>query len=224
MSFLKNKEILITCGPTWVPIDDTRIISNRSSGELGQRMATTMAKANAKVTLLEGPVAKRLETKFVRVQPFTFYDEFLKLLKKELTKNYDIVIHAAAVSDYKVKKPSPTKLSSQLKAFNLELVSTQKIIHLIKKLNPKTFLVGFKLESKITKALAIQESKNLFKKAHCDLVIANSSTNTKYNGYILDKESNFLAHETTRQGITDALIKILTTNYTHRVSADTRCV
>jgi len=57
---LKNKRILITCGPTWVPIDGMRVISNRSSGQLGQTIAQDLTKAGAKVTLLEGPVERPL--------------------------------------------------------------------------------------------------------------------------------------------------------------------
>ncbi len=209
MRSLKNKKILITCGPTWVPIDAMRIISNRSSGKLGQMMALDMVRSGAKVTLLEGPVARRLENKSLKILPFVFYDAFLKLIKNELIKKYDVVIHSAAVSDYKIKKPSRTKISSHLKALNIELTPTKKIIHLIKKLNSKIFLVGFKLESKMTKALAVQKTQDLFKKAQCDLVIANSSTEKKYNAYIMDKHNNFLAHETTRQGLSKALVKNL---------------
>ena len=51
-----NKKVLITCGPTGVPIDTMRIISNLSSGSLGQMIAEDFIKAGAKVTLLEGPV------------------------------------------------------------------------------------------------------------------------------------------------------------------------
>jgi len=208
-SSLNNKKILITCGPTWVPIDAMRIISNRSSGELGQRMALDMAQNGAKVTLLEGPVVRRLDSKLVKIRPFIFYDEFLKLIKKELIKKYDVVLHAAAVSDYKVKQPSRTKLSSHLKTLNIALTPTQKIIHLIKRLNSKVFLVGFKLESSMTKRLAVEKTQGLFKKAQCDLVIANSLTEKKYNAYILDNQNNFLAHEATRRGISKALIKVL---------------
>lgn len=206
---LTDKKILITCGPTWIPIDDTRIISNKSTGQLAQIMAKDFSEAGAKVTLLEGPVAQAMDSYKIRVQKFYFYDDFFKLMKKEVKKNYDAVIHAAAVSDYKLKKPFKTKVTSQLNTLKLELVPTQKIIHLIKKHNPKTFLVGFKLESLMNKSYAKEISKGLFEKADCDLVIANTSTDKKYSGYILDHEFTFLAHETTRAGISKALLKIM---------------
>lgn len=206
---LKDKKVLITCGPTWIPIDDVRIISNKSTGSLGQLIAQDLVHYGAKVTLLEGPVTETLESYAVRVIKFHFYDDFLKLMKKELKKNYDIVIHAAAVSDYKLKKPFKSKISSKLDELKLEFVPTQKIIHMIKAINPDVFLVGFKLETIMNKAAATLMSKSLFEEAKCDLVIANSSVDQKYLGYILDKNYTFLAQEKSRKGISKSLTRIL---------------
>lgn len=206
---LKNKKVLITCGPTWVPIDAMRVISNQSTGALGQMIAKDFASAGACVTLLEGPVARQMESKSIKVVKFVFFDEFTKLIKKELKKKYDICIHAAAVSDYQSKKPARTKLSSQLAKLTLELVPTQKIIHLIKKLNPKLFLVGFKLEPKMTAASAVSKSQTLFKVGKCDLVVANSLNGSKYCGYIVEKSGDILAHAKTRKKISENLMKLL---------------
>ncbi|VAX35774.1 Phosphopantothenoylcysteine decarboxylase / Phosphopantothenoylcysteine synthetase [hydrothermal vent metagenome] len=211
MSFLKNKKILITCGPTWIPIDDMRVISNKSTGSLGQMMAQDLVKSGAKVTLLQGPVTNGVVGNAIQIRPFLFYDELLSLLKTELKKKYDIIIHAAAVSDYKVKNPSKTKLSSHMNKLTLELIPTQKIIPLIKKFNPNVFLIGFKLESQMTKTLALEKTKDLFKKAKCDLVVANSFHNKKYTSFILNPSGTFLAQAASRKGITNALLKVLNT-------------
>ena len=206
---LKNKKVLITCGPTWIPIDSTRIISNTSTGRMGHQIAKDFAKAQAKVSLLEGPIKETLESKTVCVKKFCYYDEFFLLLKNELKKKYDIIIHAAAVSDYKLEKPFKAKLGSGKKNLKLNLVPTKKPINLIKKLSPDSYLVGFKLESNLTKTLANKKSEGLFQKANCDLVVANYSKGNKYSGYILNRNKNILAHETSRQGISRGLIKIL---------------
>lgn len=206
---LKNKRVLITCGPTWVPIDAMRVISNQSTGTLGQMIAEDFKRAGAKVTLLEGPVAQPLKSKSIKVLKFTFFDEFAALIKTESKKKYDVCIHAAAVSDYKIKKPRRTKLSSRLKALKLELVPTPKIIRQIKQWNPKLFLVGFKLESNITRTTAKQKSRTLFQKAKCDLVVANSSRGQNYTGYIFDMENNCLAHKQSRKQISNTLVSIV---------------
>ncbi len=209
MQNLKNKKVLITCGPTWIPIDDTRIISNKSSGQLGQIIADDLAKIHCKVTLLEGPVLNGIQHKKLKVLKFHYYDDFLKTLKQQLKKRYDIIIHAAAISDYRLRRPFTSKISSKLKKFKLELVPTKKIINDIKHLSPKSLLVGFKLKSTMTKPLAIAKSKVLFEKAKCDLVIANSVSNDHYKGYILNNENKFLASAHSRKEMSRALVKTL---------------
>ncbi|MCK5260425.1 MAG: hypothetical protein KAJ70_05125 [Candidatus Omnitrophica bacterium] len=206
---LKDKKVLITCGPTWVPIDAMRVISNRSSGTLGQALAEDFAKAGAKVTLLEGPVARSLQSRPVKILKFLFFDEFAALMRAELKKKYDICIHAAAVSDYRVKTPKRTKLGSKLKKLKLDLVPTPKLVNQIKKLNPRIFLVAFKLETRTTKASALKTSRALFEKGRSDLVVANSARGQKYSGYILDKQKKFLAHERSRKGLSRVLVKIV---------------
>ncbi|MFT5387733.1 MAG: phosphopantothenoylcysteine decarboxylase/phosphopantothenate--cysteine ligase [Lysobacterales bacterium] len=209
---LKNKRILITCGPTWVPIDDMRVISNKSTGTLGHILAGALDKKNAQVTLLEGPVTRVLKTKNVIVKKFHFYDDFITLFKKELKHKYDIVIHAAAVSDYKLKTEHTKKISSKVDKLTLNLVPTEKVIYKIKEINPNALLVGFKLESEMNKTVALERTQNLFEKAKCDFVIANSSTDKTYKAYLIDNNKNFIALEKTRQDIITKLIESLNTH------------
>ena len=99
-------KVLVTCGPTWVPIDAVRVISNHSTGEMGRLIAAAFVKAGAKVRVLEGPMS---------------FDDFARKFKAACTKKYDIVVHAAAVSDFKLKTAAKGKLSSG-KTLNLRLV------------------------------------------------------------------------------------------------------
>jgi len=192
-SLLGNKKILITSGSVWVSIDDVRIISNRSSGQLGRILAKQLTKEGAKVDILEGPVE---------------FDEFLKKFKHELKKKYTIVIHAAAVSDYRLKESFKQKLSSQLENLKLELVPTPKIIDVIKKIAPRVFLVGFKLEPALNRKSVPQKCLRLFEGARCDLVVANSVRGKEYQAYILDKE-RILAQASSREELAEKLIKII---------------
>ena len=104
--------VLITCGATWTPIDDVRVISNISSGEMGHLIAEAFRKQKAEVTVIEGPVTHALTDKKVKVIKYRFFDELANVLKKELLKKYDIIIHAAAVSDFKVVGASGKKIAS----------------------------------------------------------------------------------------------------------------
>jgi phosphopantothenoylcysteine decarboxylase/phosphopantothenate--cysteine ligase len=206
---LKNKNILITCGPTWVAIDDLRVISNISSGVMGQTLARDLARAGGKVTLLEGPVRASLRDKRIRVVKFTFFDELKTLLFRELReRSFDIVIHAAAVADYRPAKKQRRKISSQLREWQLKLTPTPKLIERIKKTSPHSFLVGFKLESTSSLSVLKKKTERLRITAGCDLVVANALKDG-YRGYILNRDAQQLAEENSRAGLAKALRDIL---------------
>ncbi|MBF0483942.1 MAG: phosphopantothenoylcysteine decarboxylase [Candidatus Omnitrophica bacterium] len=207
---LKNKKVLITCGPTWVPIDEVRVISNVSSGQMGHILASAFLREGCQVTLIEGPVHQPMtKTEGLKVIPFFFYEELRTTLLKKLKQKFDIVIHAAAVSDYRIKNTFNHKISSSLKTLKLILVPTAKIITEIKKIQPKCFLVGFKLEPGLGRDALIDRSRKLFSEAGCDLVIANSLRGNKYKGYIIDPQLKVAASADSREGIVKKLIQDL---------------
>ncbi|MDD5431759.1 MAG: phosphopantothenoylcysteine decarboxylase [Candidatus Omnitrophica bacterium] len=184
-----TKKILITSGPTWVPIDNTRVISNISTGETGLILAKKFAGLGAKVTLLLGPVNKCCVDKKIRVINFKYFDELLNLVNKELKSKYDVVIHAAAVSDYRAQKVSKKKVCSSLKYWKLDLVPLPKIIDRVKKVSPSSFLVGFKYEPCAKKEALIKEARMLISRTKADLVVANSQNKGVYSAYIVEKNN-----------------------------------
>ncbi|MDP3732601.1 MAG: phosphopantothenoylcysteine decarboxylase [Candidatus Omnitrophota bacterium] len=184
---LKNKRILITAGPTWVPIDKVRVISNIATGQTGILLAEELRKQGAKVTLLLGPAESCCLNKKIKLIRFHFFSELKNLIIKELkTKKYDSVIHSAAVSDYKPSKVYPSKIKSGIINLRLNLVPTEKIIGLIKRIDSSIILVGFKFEPQAGKALLIKRSKALILGANLDLAVANTVNKNKYSAYILD--------------------------------------
>ena len=206
---LRNTKVLITCGPTWVAIDEVRVISNRSTGQMGHRLAREFKRSGAKVTLLEGPCTDTIKTDGITTRKFRFYDELLDLLKKELKKKFDVIIHAAAVSDYKLKIPYRSKVRSGLAQLKLTLVPTPKIINIIRKLAPKTTLVGFKLEPVSALSTLRKKGLALAYQADCDFVITNSLENNTYLGYILNAAGDVLASASSRARISQKIVNIL---------------
>ncbi len=210
---LRNKKILITCGPTWVPIDNVRVISNRSTGQMGHVLARDFERSGARVTLLEGPCTDPFTGRGITVRKFQFYDELRQSLKEELKKKYDIVIHAAAVSDYRLKHPYRSKLRSGISKVNLALVPTRKIINEIRELAPRATLIGFKLEPLGVLSALRKKGKGLARQADCDFVVANSlrakPPRDRYLGYINNGIGDVLTSASSRAELSRKLINVL---------------
>ena len=200
-----DMRVLITCGPTWMPIDDVRVISNQSTGEIGHLIAQECLDRNLDVTLIEGPVTHLWPNKKVKVIRYKYFDELRRILDVQLKKKFDVIIHAAAVSDFKVEKTLKGKVSSA-RSLILKLIPTIKLIDQIKIKAPDIFLVGFKLESNLKPHQVVKETKALFGKARCDLVVANSLENG-YQGFIVEKQGKILAKANNKKRLAEALVK-----------------
>lgn len=203
---LKNKRVLITAGPTWVPIDSVRVISNIATGETGILLAKEFLSCGARVTLVLGPTLNNGIHKKIRVIRFKFFDELKEILTKEIkTKGYDVVIHSAAVSDYAPQKIYNKKIKSGIGGLTLVFKPTVKIIDGIKKLDPSLFLVGFKFEPGISASAIFKETRYLIKRAKLDLAVANTVTKNRYKAYILN-ENKVIALSTNKNDLAVNLV------------------
>ncbi len=207
---LQNLKVLVTCGPTWIPIDQIRVISNSSTGEMGHRISHLLCREGAKVTLIQGPVTHSLRHLPEKVLKFQFFEELSKIFLSELkTTSYDVVIHSAAVSDYKLRKPYAKKLSSNISEFKLDLIPTKKLIERIKKISPNTFLVGFKLEADTKQEFLVKRAKALIQKTKCDLVVANISSEKNYKGFIVDRNGKIFSQKNSKEQMAKSLVEMI---------------
>lgn len=187
---LKNKRVLITAGPTWVPIDNVRVISNTATGSTGILLSRKLKQAGAKVTLVLGPAADKNADNGIKIIRFNFFDEFKKIIIDELKKHkYNVVIHSAAVSDYEPAGIYPRKIKSGIKNLRIILKPTLKIIDLIRRLDSSVFLVGFKYETGITIKELLDRAGNLNKRLNPGITVANTVKNNRYEAYIINKET-----------------------------------
>ncbi len=183
---LTEKNILITAGPTWVELDDVRVITNHATGTTGILLTEELRKRKANVTLLLGPVEHTLHfEEGVRVLRFRFFEELRAALNKELTsRHYDAIIHTAAVSDFQPAVVSHGKTPSDLPEWQVTLKPTPKIIDSIKRTDPAVFLVGFKYEPRASRSGLLNEALLLMKRARLDAVVANTITDHSYEAHI----------------------------------------
>lgn len=203
---LNNKRILITAGPTWVAIDRVRVISNIATGETGILLAEKLEKLGGKVTLLLGPVGACCVSKKIKLIRFKFFDDLKNIIVKELkSKKYDIVIHSAAVSDFKPAEAVNGKISSD-KPRVLKLVSLPKIVRFIRRIAPEAILVMFKLECGVSNNVLIKRAKHAQNKMGADIAVANRIN--PYRAFIIDRLGNAISTENKNE-LVEELTKLL---------------
>ena len=169
-NLFKNKKCLVTAGPTIEMIDPVRYISNNSSGKQGFEIANQLVLSGAKVILVSGPtnLDPPPNLKFIKIKSATeMYNKIKKISK------IDIGIFSAAVSDFKNKNISKSKIKKN-KNLYLNLIKNIDILEKVgknKKQRPK-YLVGFAAETgSITYA-----KKKLINK-NCDMIVYNKINN-----------------------------------------------
>ena len=166
---LAGERIVVTSGPTREPIDPVRYISNRSSGKMGQALATAALRRGAAVVLISGPTSLSPPPGAIYV-PVQTAEEMREAALQHLG-GATIVIKAAAVSDYRAKDPSASKIKSGKKdaALTLELLPNPDILKELASRKGNTFLVGFAAETHEVRAYAVQKlaAKGI------DLMVAN---------------------------------------------------
>lgn len=176
---MRSLKILVTYGGTRVPIDNVRSITNFSKGGTGARIADDF---EAEYDGHEVTVFRSVNTKASTLQrDFTFdtYEDYRNGLEKLVKENqYDVIILAAAVSDYTFDHVDG-KISSDQETMQLTLKRTEKVISFIKDWAPKTFLVGFKLTSGATPGELIEIMQKSFTKNRCDAIIGNDINDIK---------------------------------------------
>jgi len=169
-SLLKGKKVLVTAGPTYEKIDPVRFIGNFSSGKMGFAIAEAARDMGAEVTLITGPAS--LVTPGGRIKRVNVVSsaEMAESCFKE-SVSADIIVMAAAVSDYTVMHPSDKKLKKSSEKISLELKKTTDILsELGKKKKKGQVLVGFALETEN----GIANAKEKLKSKRLDFIVLNS--------------------------------------------------
>ncbi|MEL0291206.1 MAG: bifunctional phosphopantothenoylcysteine decarboxylase/phosphopantothenate--cysteine ligase CoaBC [Aquiluna sp.] len=135
---LTGKTVTVTAGGTRERIDNVRFIGNRSSGKTGIELAIAARDLGASVRLIACNLPST--PKGVEVVHVENFDE----LEQALEAASDILIMAAAVSDFRVANAYSGKLS-RLEVPELQLEATQDLLAAYTAANASSFAVGFAL-------------------------------------------------------------------------------
>ncbi len=166
---LKEKNIVITAGGTRESIDPVRYISNASSGKMGHALAIAARDRGANVILITA--AKEDNTKKgIKTHTVITAEEMFNKVKKCINVKTDVLIMAAAVSDFKPQVTIKNKLKKlDKKEISIKLESTRDIL---KEINGDFIKIGFAAETNNI----INEAQKKITDKNLDLIIANDIT------------------------------------------------
>ncbi len=182
---LAGRRIVVTAGPTRESIDPVRVVTNRSSGKMGYRLAEAAWERGAEVILVAGPVGlpdpvgvtvRRVETTW----------DMEEAVRAELPAA-DVLVMAAAPADFRPSSPSDRKRPRTDGALAIPMEPTGDVLDATRGLRkPGSLIVGFALETgdALSKGLAKLERKGL------DLIVVNDALEP---GAGFEKDTNRVA-------------------------------
>jgi phosphopantothenoylcysteine decarboxylase/phosphopantothenate--cysteine ligase len=139
---LVGLRVLVTAGGTREPIDAVRFVGNRSSGRMGAALAAEARRRGARVTLLGANLAVPAPPGVDVVETPTAADLEREALLR--APDAEIVIMAAAVSDYRPSAALATKRPKDATAWTIELEPTTDVLATLgERRHPGQLLVGF---------------------------------------------------------------------------------
>ena len=172
---LKDIRFLISAGPTVEALDAARQLTNRSSGKMGVLIAQAAKLRGAEVDLVHGPVRVQQDLlEGLNTYPVRSSNEMGAKID-DLQPSAQVIVMAAAVSDFKNNSPSEKKISKEffLKSIFDDLEMTSDLIknQTKKKLENQIFL-GFAAETGSDNEIIEKGEKKRVSKG-CDLLMAN---------------------------------------------------
>lgn len=158
--------VLVTAGGTHEPLDSVRFIGNRSSGKMGLAVAREAHRLGAEVTVVAAnvgttePGAATIPVETVE----ELRDEVLRLAPL-----VDVLVMAAAVSDFTPASPAGQKIRRSQGIRSLELRPTADILGSVRGRNPELFVVGFAA----THGDPVPDAREKLHKKNADLIVGN---------------------------------------------------
>lgn len=169
--------VLITAGPSSEPIDEVRVITNRSTGELGIVLAGHLSQAGHAVELFLGQGATY---QWKGAKLFTNNEELDQLLARTgRPETVDAIFHAAALTDFRVDRiglsetRDVAKIASDGGPISLTLVPQPKLIGSLRKYFPRARVVGWKYEHGITRDALLLEAARQMQQNRSDACVVN---------------------------------------------------
>lgn len=169
---------IITAGACYEMIDDVRAITNLSSGKMGLALAFAYYLRGFDVTLISS--AQNLPKSMENLEFLSFKSsaDLLEILKNKKLAKDDLLVMAAAISDYIPSQKAKGKIKKSGANLNLELKENIDILSSLKELKCKK--IGFKME--MDEQSALSSAKNMLENKALDAVCLNVLKAQNYFG------------------------------------------
>ncbi|WKE57898.1 bifunctional phosphopantothenoylcysteine decarboxylase/phosphopantothenate--cysteine ligase CoaBC [Corynebacterium tuberculostearicum] len=177
----KGKKVVISAGGTREELDPVRYLGNRSSGRQGFALAEWACQMGADVTIVAGNTASLPVPSGAKVRSIISTRELEQAMREE-ARDADVVIMAAAVSDF---RPAEVAESKMKKGQADDALST---LHLVEnpdvlkglvaardraELPAECVIVGFAAETGDADKSALEYAQEKFARKGCDVIMAN---------------------------------------------------
>ena len=167
---LLNKNVLIIGGATAEPIDDIRLLTNRSSGKTAISLCVNAFERGADVELWYGCATEPIPS-YIPYKHFKTVTDLLKLIKNNNIQHFNSIIVCAAIANYTPKKQRG-KIPSGKEKLSIECVQTPSILNALRFQVPHATIIGFKTEEK--KINIKRKTQQLVTKYHLDGAVGNT--------------------------------------------------
>jgi phosphopantothenoylcysteine decarboxylase / phosphopantothenate---cysteine ligase len=163
---LAGRRVLVTAGGTHEPLDSVRFIGNRSSGKMGLALAREALRRGAEVTVVAANIGRR--------EPGVAWRDVgtVAELRDEVLREAggaDVLVMAAAVSDFTPASPSEEKIRRSSGVRSIELAPTPDVLQAVREQNPGLFMVGFAA----THGDPASDAREKLEKKGADIVVGN---------------------------------------------------
>jgi phosphopantothenoylcysteine decarboxylase/phosphopantothenate--cysteine ligase len=167
---LIDNKILIIGGATAEPIDDIRILTNRSSGNTAISLCDNAFERGADVELWYGCATKPIPS-YIPYKRFKTVTDLLKLIKNNRIKHFNNIIVCAAIANY-IPKKQKGKIPSGKKNLTILCVQAPVILEALRLQAPHATIIAYKTEEK--KINVKRKTQQLLTKYHLDGAVGNT--------------------------------------------------
>ncbi|HWG90848.1 MAG TPA: bifunctional phosphopantothenoylcysteine decarboxylase/phosphopantothenate--cysteine ligase CoaBC [Candidatus Thermoplasmatota archaeon] len=166
---LKGKRILVINGSTVEPIDEMRVVTNKSTGRTGVALAREAFRLGAEVEHWFGHGHVDALPRHLPMKRFVTVADLLQMLPD--VERFDYVFMPAAISDFG-PAPASGKISSDAERVTLELQPLPKVVKQVRERTRGT-LIAFKAESGVTEKALVEKARKSIQVNGAKYVVAN---------------------------------------------------